>query len=106
MHAVDTNVVVRYLIGDHPAQSAKARALIDGQDVFVGTTVMLETERVLRSVYGLSAAKLCQGLRAFAGLARVSVENPARLSEALDLAERAWISPTRCISARRHIVRR
>jgi predicted nucleic acid-binding protein len=52
MLAVDTNLIVRYLTGDHPKQSAKARAVIDGEDVFVSTAVALETEWVLRRVYG------------------------------------------------------
>ena len=40
MLAIDTNIVVRYLTGDHPEQSPKARALIDSEDVFVCTTVL------------------------------------------------------------------
>ena len=59
MLAVDTNLIVRYLTGDHPAQSAKARAVIEGEDVFISTTVLLETEWVLRSVYSFDAARVC-----------------------------------------------
>jgi predicted nucleic-acid-binding protein len=44
MLAVEPNLIVRYLTGDHRGQSAKARAVIDGEDVFVSTTVLLETE--------------------------------------------------------------
>lgn len=87
MLAIDTNVLVRYLTGDHAAQSRKARALVDGGRVFVGRTVMLESEWVLRSVYGYAAADACRALRAFAGLPTVSVEQPAMLARALDLAE-------------------
>ena len=58
MLAVDTNVVVRYLTGDEVEQFAKAKALIDGEDVFVCTTVLLETEWVLRSLYGYPPAQL------------------------------------------------
>ena len=88
MIAIDTNILVRYLTGDHPAQSRKARALVDGAEVFVGRTVMLESEWVLRSVYGYTGAQVCRALRAFAGLPRVTVETPAVLAQALDLAER------------------
>ena len=88
MRAVDTNVVVRYLTGDDPGQAARARAVIDAGDVFVSTTVLLESEWVLRSVYGLSRTKVAAALRAFAGLPGLSVESPAVLSEALDHAER------------------
>ena len=89
MRAVDTNVVVRYLTGDDPGQAARARAVIDAGDVFVSTTVLLESEWVLRSVYGLSQTEVAAALRAFAGLPGLSVESPAVLSEALDHAERS-----------------
>ena len=88
MRAVDTNVVVRYLTGDDLGQAARARAVIDAGDVFVSTTVLLESEWVLRSVYGLSRTEVAAALRAFAGLPGLSVESPAVLSEALDHAER------------------
>ena len=87
MRAVDTNVVVRYLTGDDPGQAARARAMIDAGDVFVSTTVLLESEWVLRSVYGLARTEVAAALRAFAGLPGLSVESPVVLSEALDHAE-------------------
>jgi predicted nucleic acid-binding protein len=86
MLAVDTNLIVRYLTGDHPRQSAKARAVIDGEDVFISTTVVLETEWVLRSVYGFDSTQVCAALRGFAGLPRVSLEDPALVAAALDRA--------------------
>jgi predicted nucleic acid-binding protein len=84
MLAIDTNLIVRYLTGDHPGQSAKARALINGNDVFVCTTVLLETEWVLRSVYGHAPGSLAKALAAFAGLVRVKLEDAALIAKALD----------------------
>jgi predicted nucleic acid-binding protein len=83
MLSVDTN-----LTGDHPAQSAKARTLIDGQRVFVSTTVLLESEWVLRSVYGYAAAQIVRAFRAFAGLPYVTLEDPPLTATALDWMER------------------
>ena len=62
MLAIDTNLIVRYLVGDDPGQAARARRLIDNNDVFICTTVLLETEWVLRSVYGFSAARCARAL--------------------------------------------
>ena len=87
MRAIDTNIVVRYLTGDEPAQAARARAVVAAGQVFVGTTVLLESEWVLRSVYGLAGTEVAAALRAFAGLREVTVENPVLLAEALDRAE-------------------
>jgi predicted nucleic acid-binding protein len=58
MIAVDTNIVVRYLTGDHPRQSTKARTLVDGNDVFLSRTVILECEWVLRSAYRYSPREI------------------------------------------------
>ena len=88
MQAIDTNVLVRYLTGDEPEQAARAKAVIESGNVFVSTTVLLESEWVLRSVYGFASGEVAVALRAFSGLPGVSVENPALLSEALDLAEK------------------
>ena len=88
MRAVDTNVVVRYLTGDHPEQAARARAAIDGGPVFASTTVMLESEWVLRSVYGFGGIEVAAALRSFSGLPNVSIESPVLLAEALDRAEK------------------
>ena len=42
--------------------------------VFISRTVLLESEWVLRSVYGFAGKEVAAALRAFAGLPRVSVE--------------------------------
>ncbi len=83
MLAVDTNVIVRFLTNDHPQQSPRARRLVDGNDVWVSVSVLLETEWVLRSVYRYTPTQIVDGLRDFAGLPRVSLENPALAARAL-----------------------
>lgn len=88
MLAIDTNLIVRYLTGDHAKQSARARALIDGEPVFVAITVILEVEWVLRSAYAYHAADVARALRIFAGLPTVTVEDGAMVAAALDLAEK------------------
>jgi len=84
MLAIDTNLIVRFLVKDHPVQSAKANALIASEDVFVSSTVVLDTAWVLRSVYGYSDDQLGAALAAFCGLPRVTLEEPAIVAQALD----------------------
>jgi len=84
MLAIDTNLLIRYLTGDDPVQSASARALIDNNDIFICATVLLEAEWVLRSVYGYAAADVAKAFIAFAGLPRVTVEDPNLIAKALD----------------------
>lgn len=87
MLAIDTNVFVRVLTGDHPDQDARARSLLEGHKVFVSTTVVLESEWVLRGAYGLAREDLIQALRAFAGLPNVTLQEPERVAAALAWAE-------------------
>jgi predicted nucleic-acid-binding protein len=48
--AVDTNVLARALVDDGTDQCLRARTLLAEEDVFIGDTVLLETEWLLRSV--------------------------------------------------------
>lgn len=88
MLAVDTNVVVRYLTGDDPVQSAVARKLVADHPVLILKTVLLETEWVLRSLYGFSRPAICAALRAFTQLPRTSVEDVEHMRDALGWFER------------------
>lgn len=87
MLAIDTNVVVRLLAGDHPDQSARARELIERHMVLAPTTVVLESEWVLRGAYGLAKADVLAALRAFAGLPNVTLQEPDRVAAALKWAD-------------------
>ena len=84
MLAVDTKVVVRYLTGDDAEQFAKANALMGGEDVYVCTTVLLETEWVLRRAYRFSRQRIIAAIAAFAGLPRVTLEDPALAAKTLE----------------------
>jgi len=87
MRAVDTNVVVRYLAADHPAQTARAKTLIDGTQVWISLTVLLEAEWVLRGSYRFRPAAITAALRTLVGQPTVQVENPPALAQALDLCD-------------------
>jgi predicted nucleic-acid-binding protein len=87
MHGVDTNIIVRYLTGDDPAQAAKARAVIGQKPVFVPRTVLLEVEWVLRGAYDLPPEQIIPALRALAGLPGVAVEDAVLVAKAMDWAE-------------------
>ena len=87
MRAVDTNVVVRYLTGDDPDRTARVRDAIDAGQVYLPTTVLLETEWVLRRAYGYGPNEVVGALRRIAGLPQVRVENAALLAESLERAE-------------------
>jgi predicted nucleic-acid-binding protein len=66
--AVDTNVVVRLLTGDEPAQAARARAIFEREAVLLAKTVMLESEWVLRRIYRFGADRIADAFAALIAL--------------------------------------
>ncbi|MCC6940125.1 MAG: type II toxin-antitoxin system VapC family toxin [Novosphingobium sp.] len=84
MRAIDTNVIVRLLTADDPVQAEAAKQIIQEGDVFIGVTVLLETEWVLRAAYGFGASAIAAAIRNLAGLSQVTVEEVGAVAQALD----------------------
>jgi predicted nucleic-acid-binding protein len=84
MIAVATNVLVRFLVRDDARQAARAAALIQANEIWVCKTVLLETEWVLRSLYGFSPESLAGALRSLAGLRTVFLEDELAVAKALN----------------------
>ena len=90
MPALDTNVLVRYVVEDDEAQLAAARRLIrksiaEGQALFVPVTVALELEWVLRSNFGYSKDQVMEILSNLFSAAELSFESERALEVALHL---------------------
>ena len=78
MYAVDTNVLVRYLLQDAPEKGPAAARLLDGaEQLGVSLVTLAETAFVLSRVYGVPRAHGVEALYAFDG----------RASEGLALGE-------------------
>jgi predicted nucleic-acid-binding protein len=82
--ALDTNVVVRFLTRDDPAQAIRAKALIETGAAFVPRTVVLETEWVLRTIYRFERDAIAAGLTRLLGLPGVEIEDRPTVARALD----------------------
>ena len=87
MIAVDTNVLVRFLVRDEAGQAARAAELIRSSEVWISKTVLLETEWVLRSLYDFAPRRLAGALRALAGLGTVFLEDAGAVAKALNWFE-------------------
>ncbi|OGT99110.1 MAG: hypothetical protein A2085_04195 [Gemmatimonadetes bacterium GWC2_71_10] len=93
MIALDTNVVVRFLVADEPRQAARARALVAraasvGERLFIADVVWCETVWVLDSAYGFGRKEIGTSLRRLLGARGVVVRSFDRLGAALDAYER------------------
>lgn len=87
MRAIDTNILVRFLTGDDEKQANAARKVLEGGNVFVAVTVILEAEWVLRAGYGFSRTEIAVALRAVGGLPGISLEDPSVIAQALEWLE-------------------
>ena len=84
MIALDTNVLVRFLVDDDALQADIASNLINHPDgVFIAKTTLLELEWVLRHVYEIDKKKLAAGLSGLLGLPTVTVECVVQVAQAM-----------------------
>lgn len=90
MRAVDTNVLVRALVQDDPAQARRAQACLSAQPVYVPVTVVLELEWVLRSRYGYSARAIADAMEKLAMLDNAIVGEQAAVVAAARKMRRGW----------------
>lgn len=84
MHAVDCNVLVRFLTGDDPKQAQRALTLFRNHPIWIAKTVLLETEWVLRSLYEFKAPQIVDAFERVLGIPDVQVEDPRSVRDALD----------------------
>ena len=82
MLAVDTNVILRFLLDDDEAQSARAREVVSS-GIWIASTVVLETEWVLRSFYKLTPFQIADTFAALAAVPTIEFEHLDRLVETL-----------------------
>ena len=90
MPALDTNVLVRYVVQDDSGQLAAAKRLIsrcvaEGQSLFVPVTVALELEWVLRASFGCVKDDVLQVLSNLFSAAELTFESERALEVALQL---------------------
>ena len=83
MVAVDTNVLVRLLTGDEPAQTTRARAIFERETVLLPKTVILETEWVLRRLYRFGSARIADAFLALIALPDLVCEDMGAMADAI-----------------------
>jgi predicted nucleic-acid-binding protein len=88
MLGIDTNVLVRFLVRDDQTQFEKARKLLkrevsSGRRVFINQLVLLETEWVLRSRYGLAKTQMLETISGLLDAPDVQLEDEPSIEEAV-----------------------
>ncbi len=90
MIGVDTNILVRFFVGDDPAQADKARELLaqrnETDPAFVSVLVVAELVWVLQKFYEVPQAYINEMLGVLMGGAGVIVERQDLVAAAAELA--------------------
>ncbi len=93
MRGLDTNVLVRYLTQDDPAQARRANAAIGQiaakrERCHLSVIVLCELVRVLRGAYGFPKSTIVIALDKILETAQFSIEDRDRVRRALEAFER------------------
>ena len=88
MISIDTNVLIRLLIGDDKGQAAKAKRLFAKEPVYITKTVILEAEWVLRYAYEFKADDIADAFIKLLGQQNVSVEDAHHVAQATSLLKK------------------
>lgn len=88
MAGLDTNVLVRWLVGDDGHQSKQVEALLKSitsrqQPLFVPITVILELEWVLRSRYGFGKSSVLFALNALLDTRELEFQSESAIEKAM-----------------------
>jgi predicted nucleic-acid-binding protein len=85
---VDTNILVRHLTGDPPAQARRASAfLAEAQELLLTDVVAAEVVYVLESFYEVERPRVAEVLRAILGFRSIVVLDAQLLLRALEIYE-------------------
>jgi predicted nucleic-acid-binding protein len=102
MAALDTNILVRFLVEDDTAQLAAAKKLIAkclraGETLYIPVTVSLELEWVLRANFGFGKVAVVQTLSNLLSSTELSFESEGALEVALALYSQGTADYSDCL---------
>lgn len=85
---VDTNILVRHLIGDPPEMAARATAyLSSASELLLTDLVVAETIYVLESFYKTPREQIAEAMRSLIAFGSITTVDPALLLRAIEVYE-------------------
>jgi predicted nucleic-acid-binding protein len=83
MTSIDTNVVIRLLLGDDAAQATAAERLVGTTPCRIAASVLMECEWVLRACYDVDATTAAASFRSLFQLENIDPAEPALVERVL-----------------------
>ena len=87
MSLLDTNVLVRLIVGDHLRQARAAKRLVAEGPRRIAASVLMECEWVLRACYGLDTQTIATAFRGMLDLENIEAAEPALVLRTLSAYE-------------------
>jgi predicted nucleic acid-binding protein len=85
---LDTNILVRHLTGDPPAQARRATAYLqDADELLLPDLILAEVAYVLESYYEVARPQVAEALRAVLAFRAIRVLDDALLRRSVELYE-------------------
>jgi predicted nucleic-acid-binding protein len=85
---VDTNILVRHLVGDPPAMAKRATAFLASQpELYLADLIVAETVYVLESFYKAPRDQVATAMRSLIAMRSMITLNPALLLRAIEVYE-------------------
>lgn len=82
---LDTNMILRFLMGDNAEMAAKSLEIIKNDNVFVTSEVVAEVVFVMQKVYKASREDIYNMIMSFMNISTVEVSEYSVLSRGLEL---------------------
>ena len=103
MTALDTNVLLRYLLRDDPAQAQRAARELERDERFlIGSVVLCEVVWVLEAGYGFSRGEIGLALEKILSTAQFEIEDKDLARAALDDFNGSTADFSDCLIGRRN----
>jgi predicted nucleic-acid-binding protein len=104
MIAIDSNVLIRLVVGDDAAQAMRARTVLSAavgstRRIFVSLTVILETVWAIRQTYKRPKSAVLEFLRALIDNAAIQMSDRDLIVRSFDLYSRQQVDFADCVIA-------
>ena len=75
MTIVDTNIILRYLLNDNEELNKKATKIMENEEVFIPTEVIVEATYVLKKVYNVEKEKIFEAIQLLLEMDGIQFQN-------------------------------
>lgn len=85
MIIIDTNIILRYLLKDSEKLSEKAIEIIDNNNIYIPTEVIVEASYVLKKIYNVKKEMIYKAVKLLIDMEDIEFQNKETIESAFKL---------------------